>query len=166
MPRRYRRSSRYSRRVKPVKYSNETYCINDPSFAMPVEESYQAETVVVGSIEAAGVRKCKNFTITTNYSNTEPPLPLYMALVYVPEGTTPNALNLGNPGAAASFYEPNQNVILTGILNPDNRAQTFRTRLARNLNAGDSIFLLLRSPVNQAFEGAALAITVNYAIAF
>lgn len=173
MPRRYTRSGRYTRRVKTVKYSNETYnyagsyTVNNAA----VKNSWQ-ETLI-SAIDQQGVRKCKNFELSLTGTpfasgDTIAHAPMFFALVYVPQGTEPSQISIGNPEAAASLYEPNQNVIMSGVWPSDLTAPFVKkTRLARNLNSGDRIVLVMASPPfgEGAFEKN-IAVTLNYAISF
>lgn len=174
MVRTYRRSGRYTRRLKTVKYSSETFNLADDwQFTSGVA---QMQVPVVSAINQQGVRKCKNFEFSCsstpfiydddsgNTFNT----PLFWALVYVPQGTQPNQISLGSGGTTASLYEPNQNVIMSGIIPADNQAiYRVRTRLARNLNSGDAIYVIFRAAANpSAAATKSLAFALNYAISF
>lgn len=174
MPRRYTRSGRYTRRVKTVKYSNETYNYAGLyTVANAAVKNNWSETLI-SAIDTQGVRKCKNFELSLtgtpfeNDQGTVAHAPMFFALVYVPQGTDPSVINIGNPDACASLYEPNQNVIMSGVWPSDLTAPFVKkTRLARNLNSGDRIVLCLSSP--QFGEGSYsknLAVTLNYAISF
>lgn len=174
MPRRYTRSGRYTRRVKTVKYSNETYnYAGEYTVQNAAVKNNWSETLIT-AIDQQGVRKCKNFELSltgtpfTNAQNQIAHAPMFFALVYVPQGTEPSQINIGNPDACASLYEPNQNVIMSGVWPSDLTAPFVKkTRLARNLNSGDRIVLVMSSP--QFGEGAYsknLAVTLNYAISF
>lgn len=139
MPRRYRRRyARASRPLKTVKYSNETYNSggNQNYFYTGQQNQAQIATTIIDSINSQGMRKVKNISLNIM---TGSQIPLVWALVYVPQGGTPGNLNIGAPNAAASLYEPNQNVIMSGTVVAGCAQQTWRTRLARNLNSGDSI---------------------------
>lgn len=59
MPRRYRRTGRYTRRLKTVKYSNETRAFN---FEYSFDGNQNAISIVTVNTEQ-GMRKCKNFTL-------------------------------------------------------------------------------------------------------
>ena len=59
MPRRYRRRYVTRRAVKPVKYSNETTNVTQ---TVSFKAADQVQCLMVGSISAQGIRKCKNFT--------------------------------------------------------------------------------------------------------
>lgn len=85
---------------------------------------------------------------------------IYWALVYVPQGTNIGALNLNN-----SMYEPNQYVMNCGIVDTSAGPLRFTSPVARNLNSGDSIYLLLgtlSATANNNLQGVVkYAITLN-----
>ena len=168
MPRRYRRARR--RAYKTVKYINETVTVSASTKFIDgtsQEQLTQISSEIVKNLSAGGMRKAKNFTlqITTNSS-----LPLWWVLVYVPQSTQPSQITFGSPSVPTSIYEPNKNVIMSGVVGPGSNQQTWRTRLARNLNSGDSIMICFSSPyVEQIWalkEEFALNCTLNYAISF
>lgn len=149
--RRYRRS--YRRPVRPIKYSAETF--NDLSAL--TWRSLQPETgsynyigsfiPIVTASNVSGMRKVKNFTIEinpilTNGSNAYS-IPFAWAIVYVPEGQNPSP-EFGNNTGGGSLYEPNQNVIMSGTGVTSQQSYRKFNRLARNLNSGDRIYLLIR----------------------
>lgn len=179
MPRRYTRSGRYTRRVKTVKYSNETYNFIDSLPVTKPSSKTIAWSTVISAIDQQGVRKCKNFELTLTggplYSGTPntpvETVPLFWALVYVPQGTQPSDINVGSTEAPASLYEPNQNVIMSGVWPGDLTAPYVkRTRLARNLNSGDSLAFVIAVPPFKADDTVTysknIAMTLNYAISF
>ena len=177
MPRRYTRSGRYTRRVKTVKYSNETYNFTGDLIIPNGSQKQIWHSVLISAIDQQGVRKCKNFELSLTGGAFYPQAggdgiqsPIFYALVYVPQGTEPSSINIGSPEACASLYEPNQNVIMAGVWPGDLTAPFVKkTRLARNLNSGDSIHLVLASPAisNQAVAyEKTVAVTLNYAISF
>jgi len=161
----YRRRSRYSRRVKSIKYSNETMnYINNAEIS--AGSSFEADGVLIPSVANQGTRKVKNFDLQFMYENL--PFPVAFALVYVPEGQEASSLTLSVSGTPASLYEPNQNVIMSGILPPSaTNTIHYRTRLARNLNSGDTIQIVLKGIANAA-EAADFGFyaQLNYAIAY
>lgn len=188
MARRYRRRHRYTvaRPLKTTKYSNETYCSffnlvgsggkgTHGIFSVPIIPN------AIGGI--LGTRKAKNFTLricpekTLLDPNTGDESDVVsferarvaFALVFVPEGTSASPLHFGAGQSAASLYEPNQNVILTGLVSSD-QTYSFKTRLARNLNAGDSILLcfydLYATSTQTEMSNTPIAFTCNYAISF
>lgn len=167
---------RYARRIKSVKYSNETVNMTGTWEITDVNNTKQ-EIVCIAKADIQGTRKCKNFEITMcgsqwfNNNQSTPPdisVPICWALVYVPEGTKPGKLNWGGLDSSASLYEPNQNVIMSGLW-PANLTSNYKvkTRLARNLNSGDSIWLVMdtvaEEPLN-TFKN--ISINLNYAIAY
>ena len=105
----------------------------------------QSAAVVVASITGQGKRKAKNFDIQLacqQGSNSLEAL-IYYALVYVPSGSTAGTINATT---AVEYYSPASNVLAAGIYDCDEGTGfRVRTRLARNLNAGDQILLLARS---------------------
>lgn len=162
MPRRYRRRSySRSRPLKTVKYSNETTNITE---SLDIAEGDQAEAPLISSVDVQGVRKAKNFTLKMIYGGTTP---LVWVLIYVPEGQQIGKLSYGSASAPASLYEPNQNVIMSGYLIPTyQQAQVYRTRLARNLNSGDSIYIVIKSAAGGAISKQFIGINLNYAITY
>lgn len=174
MARRYRRSGRYTRRLKTVKYSNETFnAVIDSSGT-----NATSNTVLITQIDNQGTRKVKNFELSFSTGpsiyNSNPvadanSAPTIWALVYVPQGNVPQNISIGT-STASTLYEPNQNVIMSGILPPGKTSQPIRykSRLARNLNSGDYIALVTRdataglnNPGNRK-----IAASLNYAISF
>lgn len=176
MPRRYRRY-RSRRALKSVKYSNETH-IDYDKIIWPAGtiQAHYGKFELVPTSTAQGMRKAKNFTLqfscvplnlftSKNYAQYVSSMVIW-ALVYVPEGQ-----ENGDLKDSGSLYEPNQNVIMSGI-DDISKSVTRRTRLARNLNSGDRIvFLYWVSPINDtqtAPEEIAFISTasLNYAITY
>lgn len=162
---------RYSRRIKTVKYSNET--TNASGDFTIVDGNQHLFLPLIAPSNVQGTRKCKNFELslcgsTWTGENVPDGVPISWALVYVPEGTQPGDIRQGALGTPASLYEPAQNVIMSGIW-PGNLTSNYKvkTRLARNLNSGDSVYLILRASINQP-DGAqkSVVVNLNYAIAY
>ena len=185
MPRRYRRRHRYSiaRPLKTTKYSNETFLasVNLGSNEAATGEGtfYQLSlNCLPNNLQGVlGTRKVKNFTIRIKpdtrvftASGEEPvqsPTNIFFVLAFVPEGNEPGPIRIGN-GSMLSAYEPNQNVIMSGLAD-DTQVYSFKTRLARNLNAGDQIGILLRDTtfVNAGDKAMThIIVSINYAVAF
>ena len=182
----YRRRA-YSRsysRVKKAKYSNETNTMgvglesgSDEGAASRIS-AYEARELAMLLIPASknqGMRKAKNFDLSIQTSGMN--VPVHFALVYVPEGQKPGKMNFpapysipddNVPAAPASLYEPNQNVIISGVLPTDTTNPIhFRTRLARNLNSGDAIYLCIEpSFASEAHTYGLLEAQLNYAICY
>lgn len=171
MPRRYRRR-RYAitRPVKTAKYSNETYA----SAAVQQFETAQVYYAVpIAEANVLGTRKVKNFTLTISIkgaNTSDEHNPVLFALVFLPEGTNPSSLNFGSTVdqnhavQSLSLYEPNQNVILSGIAD-STQVYRYKTRLARNLNAGDRIILAFKTLGDWTAPGL-ISYTLNYALSF
>ena len=185
MPRRYRRRHRYSiaRPLKTTKYSNETFLSsvdlgsNTPATGEGLFYYYSMNCLPDNLQGVLGTRKAKNFTVRIKANNRlftpsegEPQLQtpnLFFALIFVPEGNSPSPVRIGT-NAMVSAYEPNQNVIISGVVD-DSQVYSFKTRLARNLNAGDQIGLIITDtafvqPGNRATTH--ILVSVNYAVAF
>ena len=162
MARKYKKAYGSHRPLKTVKYSNETYNVTN---TISIASGGYIYTPLVSASDVQGVRKAKNFTLKVFYAGSTP---LMFVLAYVPEDQKPQAINRGSSTGAVSLYEPNQNVIMSGYIVPNNsQAQTFRTRLARNLNSGDSIQIALAcASANDSVTNANIGISLNYAITF
>ena len=166
MPRRYRRRSyRISRPLKAVKYSSETYAAA-ASIAFASDSLYKS--TCIPQTDVLGTRKCKNFTLTLCIKSAEL-IPMYFALVFVPQGTNASDLNIGNTVnqqslIPASYYEPNQNVIMQGFVDSA-QVYRFKTRLARNLNSGDTIQLIWK-PFDTFAAACLFSYTLNYAMSY
>ena len=175
----YRRRA-YSRnysRVKRAKYSNETHAmavsLETSSDQTALYRQGKLALMLVQASDNQGMRKAKNFDLSLQSVNMQQPV--HFALVYVPEGQKPSgmtlpALNEGSLSSEpASIYEPNQNVIMSGVLPPTTGNPIhFRTRLARNLNSGDAIYLCLEpafAPASTDTFGDIDA-QLNYAICY
>ena len=174
----YRRRA-YSRnysRVKRAKYSNETNAMAvDLQTESDITEAYRQgklQMMLVPASDNQGMRKAKNFDLSMQSNNMGSTV--HFALVYVPEGQKPSdmtlpAINQSSSTQPASIYEPNQNVIISGVLPPSTTAPIhFRTRLARNLNSGDAIYLCLEPGFAQAEHTTfgELDAQLNYAICY
>jgi len=147
---RYRRRRYYRKKNKYNIETNPGKVVPDDWLA-PVDENAfprSVNQVVVLPTETEGVRKVKNLTIDIcskswfQQNNTTAggltANPIYWALVYVPEGTLPNYLN-----ETGDLYQPSQWVLSTGILNLISGKSRITTRLAKNLNKGDTIYLCM-----------------------
>lgn len=173
-----RRYSRSYSRVKRAKYSNETHAMGvdlDEGETANIAK-YNAGQLAMLMIPASknqGMRKAKNFDLALQSDGMGNPV--HFALVYVPEGQDPSTMQrppayapptAEGPAAPNSIYEPNQNVIISGVLPPSASSVIhFRTRLARNLNSGDAIYLCMEPSLEQNSYGKVVA-QLNYAICY
>ena len=149
MPRRlFRRRS-----VNRDKYSIENTSVYFPSswteFAATTDTpvTLQTSIPVLPPSDVQGMRKVKHLTLS--FSCEQNQVPVFYALVFVPQGYDPNTLQIPKPGFAISLYEPNQYVMSSGVLDFTGGPLRVRCPLARNLNSGDSIHLILGLPKTQ-----------------
>lgn len=169
MPRKSKRRT-VARLVKPVKYSSETQSIH--IIIPPTGDGSAGAAVMVSDIVTAlGVRKFKNFTLRLSAAMPELPadssnfgIPYYWGLVFIPQGTQPGALEAPATLAATSIYEPNQNVIMAGV-HSGGMSQTFKTRLARNLNSSDSLGVLVKK-IGSWTGNMHVYATINFAVCY
>ena len=184
----YVRRSRKSRKayslVKPVRYSAETFSTSAQIISDTTNSHGQFKIdlipIVAGNL---GTRKVKNFTLRFFCGETEEQTPIpetepqewtlvssqrscvFFFLVYVPEGTLPHDPNIGTGITAVSCYEPNQNVIMSGIID-NQQIYNFKTRLGRNLQSGDTIGLVLLDATTFTTEGNRVVTPVNFSISY
>lgn len=173
MARRYRRY-RSRRALKSVKYANETrqFAVNITWQNASTPQESITNAIVVPPTDIQGMRKVKNLTVQIQGQPNLTTVDLFnWALVYVPFGQNPGTLNTA-VSTGQSFYEPNQNIIMSGLGSFAN-GLTRRTRLARNLNSGDRIVLLISvSRVSNLPTDVKFPLTffltgvVNYAITY
>lgn len=180
MPRYYRR--RYYRGYsKKLRYASETMTQTaqietgaTPAQNITANGNYGVfpPLQIITPAVTQGIRKVKNFTLSIAPTLIDPAngnaqvyIPVRYVLIYVPEGTNPNQIQIG--AGVNSLYEPNQNVIIQGSFLTGTPYRT-STRLARNLNSGDSIYLLMAASNTAAWgtQKATFGINLNYAIAY
>ena len=137
MPRKfYRRPINYRSKDK---YSVENKAGVVSTGAVVTNGYYQQPLNIVPQTSVEGMRKVKHTTVTlTARADTAP---IYYALVYVPEGYSANALF----SSSASLYEPNQFVMQAGVMDASAGPIRIRSPISRNLNSGDSIWLIYGS---------------------
>ena len=151
MSRRFFRRPYYPGSRKSPEYSNETFInrVRSVGVATDFHQSIMPQANIIG------MRKVKNFGRSAAcdvrcgaVSSETTHCVVLWALVYVPEGIAPSRLTdaYGDSDTApASIYDPNQNVIMSGMWGPDPTDQYTRSsNLARNMNSGDQLMLLLR----------------------
>ena len=162
---------RYVRHINRDKYSIEqTNLITPSANTWPVVEaanetqqnSSQYAVSIVPPVLEQGMRKVKHLTITmaNNTGSSDGP-PLFYAIVFVPQGYNPQAITVPANGYAANNYQANQFIMSSGVLDFSAGPTRIRSRLSRNLNSGDSIYLILAT--NQSAASSYIA-QVTYAI--
>ena len=101
-----------------------------------------------------GMRKVKHLTISLAQNGSGQGV--FWALVYVPSGTSASTLHIDD----TSMYEPNQYVMGCGIFDVDAGPMRINCPLARNLNSGDSVALVVHSTTPSTSYGY----VVRYAV--
>ena len=161
MVRRYAR--RYTFRPVRDRYSKENtgFRINAPS--QSTNGLYQTAVSIVPASTFQGMRKVKHISISLSDTRGTGGEQFYWAIVYVPQGTQPNALFATTGSVSGSLYEPNQFVMNCGIVDSGAGPIRFRSVLSRNLNSGDAIYLVVGSiSASMAVDGvASYAITLQ-----
>nr|QQL09573.1 putative capsid protein [Marmot associated feces virus 1] len=128
--------------------------------------------VICPSSEVAGMRKVKNFNLQFVANLNQPFL---WALVYVPDGASvtninPEIINATTMPVNAGYTElfaANQWVIGCGTF-IEGAINTYKTRMSRNLNSGDTVWLMMFMNGSLA-EGTGPVLvncTGNYAIRY
>ena len=154
MPRR-----RYIRYKRPRK----SYSVQQKAYGFAAAASTTSQVEVVPPTTVEGKRKVKNITVTATVGDGTD-TPIYWAIVYVPQGSTPGALNVAmTAGGPTSLYEPNQFVMNCGISDPSAGPIRFWSPLSRNLNEGDKIVLLIR---HVSTEAVGIRTLIRYAITY
>ena len=155
--RQYRRSSG----------QRDKYSVEQTGFAygLPTEPTNglrQQAVVVVPPVDVQGMRKVKHLTVSLTQIGGDQ-WAFHWALVFVPQGYTPNALYSLTGSVSGSVYEPNQFVLNAGIADPTAGPVRIRSPISRNLNSGDAIYLVYG--VTQAATGS-VSVTgiVRYAV--
>jgi hypothetical protein len=136
------------------------YSIQQKAFMFDAASSATTSVEIVPATTVEGMRKVKHVTVNCT---TLADFPIYWALVYVPQGITPSALNVATTGDQTSLYEPNQFVMSCGIADPQAGPIRIWSPLARNLNDGDRIVLLVHHMAGSELKINALC---RYAITY
>jgi len=100
--------------------------------------------VIVDPADVEGMRKVKHINISLAGSTTAD---IYWAIVYVPAGSTVQALNL-----TGTFYPTPQYVMSCGVYDHDCGPNRIYSKLSRNLNQGDAIYLVIQGNANSSFN--------------
>jgi hypothetical protein len=161
------RSSRRRRSVRVAHYSNETMHITQ-HLTFNQNDHHFTRGILLAPIAIQGTHKVKNLIV--KFISSQLAVPIVFAVIYVPEGTAEAALVLGSGDETnpVSLYEPSQNVMLYGqFVTSASGPQTFHTRLARFIQAGDGIVILFQPVVGfaQAWQ-CDFDLLVNYTICY
>ena len=129
------------------------------SFAAPPATTTTIEVVPATTIE--GMRKVKHLTVNATVQGESDSF--YWALVYVPQGTVPGAINFVTTTSSPGMYEPNQFVMNCGVVDGTAGPIRFSSPIGRNLNDGDTIYLVVR-PYTVGGANIIVNAVVRYAI--
>ena len=143
---------------KVYRVSRDKYSVEQQAGTISVPADSQAWSVVVPDSSIQGMRKVKHLTVTMG-DNTTGAICFYWALVYVPQGTAPSALNLTG---GVGMYEPNQFVMNCGVADLTAGPARIHSPVSRNLNSGDRIVLIVAN--TSPDTAAAFHYVVRYAI--
>ena len=148
----YRRPYKRARYAKRDKYS-----VQQKAFQFNATGGTTSGQLIVPATTLEGMRKVKHITVNLAGLSGQ----LWWAIVYVPQGTTPGTLTVGDTTSGTAMYEPNQFCMNCGIVDGDAGPIRFYSAIGRNLNDGDSIILLVRTNTTQSVSVQG---TVRYAI--
>jgi hypothetical protein len=136
---------RFGRAIKTVSYNNQTVSAFGTLIWPANAEQVPLDKFILIQNRALGDVKVKNFSLKIQTATF--PAPVIFALVYVPAVMAVESLDLGMGVATTQIqlYAPAQHVIMSGSLPHDNSTpMNFHSRLARNLEPGDRIVLILK----------------------
>jgi len=157
MARYYRRKFNYRKR----KYNIENRPVEFQTPQNPENGYYQNQIQIVPPTATEGVRQVARMTITLTVQNgeyAENAPNVFWALVYIPEGAVTSSLFPN----ATTLFQPSNYVLASGIADGNAGPIRISSRLKKNLNASDQIFLLTAAKsAGWNYEGL-----VRYAIAF
>ena len=132
----------YRRRYRP--YPKKKWEVQNKAVTIETGRDPQTEQVTHAEVplfEASGTegrRTIKNISVQLTT-----PLSFRWAIIYVPQGTQIGQLLQQPPSSAISIYEPNQNVMAAGAYDSGSGPNRIFTPLARTLNSGDRVFLMI-----------------------
>lgn len=141
--------------------SRDKYSVEQQAGSLNIPANSQAWSTVVPDTAIQGMRKIKHLTISLaadEVAGQAGPWS-YWCLVYVPQGTAVNTMNLTG---TSGMYEPNQFVMNCGVADFSAGPCRISSRLSRNLNSGDKICLIMSNPV--ADRAAHFEYVVRYAV--
>jgi len=139
----YRR--RYRGRSKKQRYSVETTIKVLSTWVDTAASSVYARQAAASIVPAnpSVARKVAHLTIDFVGDTINPATSFAWAVVYVPASLAPNIL--ADNSEAPSFYEPNQFLMASGIVNFDQGRARYTIPLKRILHSNDDIRLLVGS---------------------
>lgn len=156
MARYYRR--RYYRPKK--KYNIENRVIHELISSNRENGFNQNQIQIVPPSTIEGVRKVTRFNITVT-SNADIGT-IYWALVYIPEGAVTSSL-FPNQN---TLFNPSNYVLASGVTDTTSGPIRISSRIQKNLNANDQIYLLTATDLGNGNPGYYISGLVRYAIAY
>lgn len=156
--------ARYQKRR--IIYKKRKYNIENRPLAIQVPATvengfYQNQVEIVPATLTEGVRQVARMTITL--TNNDPGgRPIYWALVYIPEGAVTSALFPNN----TTLFNPSNYVLSSGISDSNAGPIRISSRLRKNLNANDRIFLLTATTKLSSTDNVSYTGLVRYAICY
>ena len=138
------------------------YSIQQKALQFAAAQGQTTTVAVVPSTVVEGMRKIKHITVNATVQGESDAF--YWAIVYVPQGTTPNAIQISTSATSPGMYEPNQFCMNCGVVDGTAGPIRFGSPVARNLNDGDAIYLLVRPIPSQTGMNISVIATVRYAI--
>lgn len=150
----------YRRRIyyKKGKYNIENRPVQ---FKPPTQEEngyFQNQELIVPPSNTEGVRQVARLTISLTATN-DTATPLFWALVYLPEGTQATSALFPN---ATTLFEPSAWVLNSGVADPSSGPIRISSRLRKNLNAGDRIYLLTATSTNTYYYQGLVRYAIKY----
>lgn len=116
---------------------------------------------IVPATTTQGMRKVKHVTVSTATAGSDTHYGLLWAIMYVPQGMTVPGFNLSS---GQPLLEPNQFVMNCGAFDSDGGPLRISSPVARNLNSGDRIVLLLCPTTSTSGASVGISGVVRYAI--
>ena len=167
MPRKYRSRRHFNRDKYSIEQTTAiTPQLSNWSVIDPIDELHQAtkqwSIPILSPVDFEGMRKVKHITVSFSNNNQLDTVPFFYAIVYVPQGYDPQPILLPVLGGGSTMYQSNQFVMSSGVLDFNGGPLRVRSPLSRNLNSGDSIYLILAT-IN-VDSGAYLMAQISYAI--
>lgn len=155
--------ARYRRRrfYRKGKYNIENRPLSFQAPEATENNFFQNQIEIVPATTTEGVRQVARMTITltTINDNTRP---VFWALVYIPEGTIASALFPNS----TTLFNPSNYVLSSGVSDPTAGPIRISSRIRKNLNASDRIFLLTAVQKGAATDLVAYNGLVRYAIKY
>ena len=131
---------------KRARYSVENVGVNITTPEETTNRLHQAGTTIIPPTDVEGVRTVKHLTLSLSTSSTGTGnADVWWAIVFVPEGYNANPMFQGSTNLQGSIYEPNQFVMGCGYIDPEAGPIRITSRVARNLQSGDSVALVIGS---------------------